>query len=166
MTLATVDRDGNPAARMVLLKGHEEGGFHFYTNYGSRKAADLAQAPRAALCFWWPSLERQVRISGAVEKLSSEKSLSYFASRPRGAQVGAIASKQSAVLESREELERSFAEVEKQHEGRNLQRPEHWGGYLVRPVRFEFWQGRSSRLHDRIEYVRKDQTWLRRRLSP
>jgi len=153
MTLATVTPEGAPDARIVLLKGLEEGGFAFYTNYASRKARQLAARPAACLVFQWSELERQVRIEGAVEKVSAAESDAYFASRPLGARLSAWASEQSAPVASRAALENSMEEARKRH-GDAPPRPPHWGGYRVIPSRLEFWQGRADRLHDRLLYTR------------
>ena len=168
MNLATVDAAGQPAARIVLLKGlpHDEA-FLFYTNYDSRKGQELAARPLAALTFFWPGLERQVRIEGRVEKVSEEESTAYFQSRPRSSQIGAWASPQSQPIESREALEAREHEVAARFEGQEpLPRPPHWGGYLLRPHRVEFWQGRPSRLHDRIVYEQHEGGWQLSRLAP
>ena len=166
MTLATADPYGKPSARIVLLKGFDENGFHFYTNYDSKKGHDLKQNPQAALVFFWPELERQVRIEGMVSKLDPQISTDYFHSRPKASQVGAAASPQSQVIESREALEQQVIELKKQYEDLEVPRPEHWGGYLVEPQRVEFWQGRPSRLHDRICYDLVDGVWIISRLAP
>ena len=170
MTLATADADGRPSARVVLLKGLDARGFVFYTNYRSRKGEDLTANPRAALAFWWEPLERQVRIEGDVERVAEEVSDAYFASRPRGSRLGAWASEQSRVVPSREALEARLEEVEEKYDDGHIPRPPHWGGYRVVPARFEFWQGRPNRLHDRLEYVPAggpDGTgWGIRRLAP
>ena len=169
MTLATAAADGTPSARIVLLKGLDERGFHFYTNYESRKGTDLSQNPHAALVFWWTPLERQVRIEGRVEQLPDEESTAYFHRRPRGAQLGAWASPQSHVVESREALEQNLEEVAAEYEDRDeIPRPAHWGGYVVRPTEIEFWQGRPNRLHDRLRYRRADteDDWTLERLAP
>jgi pyridoxamine 5'-phosphate oxidase len=166
MALATVGKDGTPDARMVLLKGFDEAGFVFYTNYNSRKAGELDRNPRAALLFYWPDLERQVRISGTSAKVSGTESDDYFESRPRGHQLGAWASNQSEPIASREDLERVAAETAARFEALPVTRPPHWGGYRVVPDVIEFWQGRQNRLHDRLEYVRTTDGWMRRRLSP
>lgn len=172
MTLATADAAGRPAARMVLLKELDARGFVFFTNYDSRKGRELAANPRAALLFWWAALERQVRIEGAVERTSREASEAYFRSRPRGSRLGALASPQSRPLASREELEARVAELaasypEGDGDGREIPRPEHWGGYRLVPDALEFWQGRDDRLHDRVLYRQDPEgTWTRTRLAP
>ena len=164
MTLATV-ADGQPSARIVLLKGVDAAGFVFFTNYDSRKGRELAAAPRAALLFFWPELERQVRIEGDVAKVSAPESDAYFASRPRASQIGAWASPQSRAIADRTVLERSYAEEEARY-AEGVPRPPHWGGYRLRPLTLEFWQGRPSRLHDRIVYRREGDTWHVQRLAP
>ena len=167
MTLATASADGVPSARTVLLKGFSERGFNFFTNYNSFKGRQLAENPKASLLFFWKELERQVRITGIVEKLSSEESNAYFQSRPRASQVGAVASPQSQVIESRQWLDEKYEEAIKQSENTDVQRPLHWGGYNVRPVIIEFWQGRPGRLHDRIQYtLLADGRWKIERLAP
>lgn len=166
MTLATADAEGAPSARVVLLKGWDERGFTFFTNYSSRKAADLDANPRAALCFYWQPLERQVRLEGAVERVSRAESEAYFRTRPPSAQVGAWVSHQSRVIASRAELEQRERELVERFAGKEVPVPDFWGGYRVVPQRFEFWQGRPSRLHDRIEYTRSPTGWERRRLCP
>lgn len=168
MTVSTVDPDGQPSARVVLLKGlPDDATFLFYTNYDSRKGRELAAQPRAALTFFWPGLERQVRVEGRVEKAPDTMSTDYFQSRPRGSQVGAWASPQSQPIADRETLEAREHEVEQQFAGQDpLPRPPHWGGYLLHPTRVEFWQGRPSRLHDRIVYEQAGDTWRRSRLAP
>ncbi|SMB99238.1 Pyridoxamine 5'-phosphate oxidase [Hymenobacter roseosalivarius DSM 11622] len=168
MTLATVGTDGQPTTRVVLLKGlPDDAGFLFYTNYDSRKGHELADHPQAALNFFWPGLERQVRVEGRVEKAPQTLSDQYFQSRPRASQVGAWASPQSQVIGSREELEQREQEIEQRFANENpLPRPPHWGGYLLHPQRIEFWQGRPSRLHDRIVYERVGNEWQRSRLAP
>ncbi len=168
MTLATSTFDGKPSARIVLLKGFDEQGFSFFTNYQSRKGKEFEQNPFAALVFWWIELERQVRIEGSIQKLTPAQSTDYFQSRPRGSQIGAWASPQSAVISSRDELEKQVKILEQQYAHTEvLPRPEHWGGYLVQPVLLEFWQGRPNRLHDRIQYrLQDDKTWKIERLAP
>jgi pyridoxamine 5'-phosphate oxidase len=166
MVLATADVAGRPSARVVLLKGYGPDGFVFYTNYGSRKAAELAANPRAELVFYWPPLHRQVRIAGAVAKVPAAESEDYFASRPRGAQLGAVASRQSAVVAGRAELEERYRRAEADYAGRPVPRPPGWGGYRLRPDEFEFWQGRENRLHDRLRYRRRSDGWVRERLAP
>ncbi|MBN3733720.1 pyridoxamine 5'-phosphate oxidase [Burkholderia sp. Tr-20390] len=168
MTLATVGADGRPSARIVLIKGVDERGFVFFTNYESRKGRDLAAHPQAALLFYWIELERQVRIEGRIEKTSAEESDRYFASRPLGSRIGAWASEQSAVIDSRATLEAQEKAVSERY-GDNPPRPPHWGGYRLVPDSIEFWQGRPSRLHDRLLYTRDAGTptgWSISRLSP
>jgi pyridoxamine 5'-phosphate oxidase len=167
-TISTVGAGGQPSARVVLLKGlPDEAGFLFYTNYESRKGQELTAHPLAALTFFWPGLERQVRVEGRVEKAPAEMSTAYFQSRPRGSQVGAWASPQSQVISSREELEQLEAAVLDRFGAQEpLPRPENWGGFLVVPHRIEFWQGRPSRLHDRIVYEREGSSWKLSRLAP
>jgi pyridoxamine 5'-phosphate oxidase len=167
MTLATATADGKPSARMVLLKQVDARGFVFYTNYESPKARNLETNPVAALLFFWPQLERQVRIEGSVSRVSAAESDEYFQTRPRESQIGAHASPQSEVIANRELLERRFAELEEIYLDRAVDRPSHWGGYLLTPARIEFWKGRPGRLHDRLLYERQaDGTWLRKRLAP
>lgn len=167
VTLATASADGVPTARTVLLKGFDERGFVFYTNYNSQKAAQLEENPRATLLFFWKELERQVRITGLVEKTSAEESDAYYHSRPEGSRLGAWASPQSSTIESREWLENKVSEMEKAFTNGNLNRPPHWGGYRVKPVIVEFWQGRPSRLHDRIQYsIQTGGNWKIERLAP
>jgi pyridoxamine 5'-phosphate oxidase len=169
MVLATADSDGRPSARTVLLKGLDAHGFVFYTNQQSRKADDLAANPYCALVFPWHAMERQVRVEGTVSKLPSDEVDAYFASRPRESQLGAWASQQSQPVESREELDLQYASYERQWpEGTEISTPYFWGGYLVRPHTFEFWQGRVGRLHDRLAYRRtsSDESWELVRLQP
>jgi pyridoxamine 5'-phosphate oxidase len=166
MTLATASSDGAPSARMVLLKGSDENGFVFYTGYGSRKAGELEENPRAALVIYWQRLGKQVRVEGSVERVSEAESATYFATRPRGSQLAAWASQQSHPLESREELERRYAELEREYEGRGIPLPPHWGGYRLRPDAIEFWEHRENRLHDRVRYTRAREGWKRELLAP
>lgn len=167
MTLATATVQGKPSARIVLLKGISKSGFTFFTNYESRKAGELAANPHAALCFLWKELERQVRIEGDVEKVSTTESNEYFRTRPANSRLGAWASVQSRPIESRELLERQMAEFRQRFPGEDIPRPENWGGYRLVPDAIEFWQGRPSRLHDRLCYTRHaDNAWNRQRLSP
>nr|BCX00362.1 MAG: pyridoxine/pyridoxamine 5'-phosphate oxidase [Bacteroidota bacterium] len=167
MALATATPDGRPSARMVLLKGLDSRGLVFYTNLESRKARELASNPRAALLFWWPELERQVRLEGPVEPVSDEEADAYFRTRPRSSRIGAWASPQSRPLKSRIELLRRVAEALARFPVGEVPRPPFWGGFRVRPESVEFWQGRPSRLHDRILYVRQeDGSWRRQRLAP
>jgi pyridoxamine 5'-phosphate oxidase len=165
MTLATADKSGRPSARIVLLKGVDPRGFVFYTNYESRKARELAENPQAAVVFMWKELERQVRIEGRIEKVSEAESDAYFQTRPLGSRIGAWASPQSRPIEDRGWLERRWAELGQQH-GEAPQRPAHWGGYRLLPESIEFWQGRTSRLHDRIVYRRENAAWKVFRLAP
>ena len=177
MTLATVGPDGRPAARMVLLKGADRRGLVFYSSYDGRKAAELRHQPAAALLFYWAELHRQIRVEGRVEQISAAESDAYFASRPRASNLSAMASAQSRPIDSREALEEAVATVERAWHGHELVRPENWGGYRLVPDVFEFWQGRQSRLHDRLRFSRAaggddgadggaDQGWTRQRLQP
>lgn len=166
MTLATASSDGIPAARIVLLKGYDEQGFVFFTNYESAKAQQLLNNPRAALVFFWKELERQVRISGRVEKVSAAESDAYFHSRPEGSRIGAWASPQSKVIEGREVIEGNVVKYATAFEGKEIPRPGHWGGFRVVPEQIEFWQGRSNRLHDRFQYTSENGTWKIERLAP
>jgi pyridoxamine 5'-phosphate oxidase len=166
MTVSTVDEHGRPSARFVLLRGLDERGFCFYTNYDSAKARQLARHPYAALTFGWLVLHRQVRVEGPVERLPEAESDAYFALRPRAARIGAWASPQSSVLGGRDELERSVAETEARFAGAEVPRPPQWGGFLVRPERVELWQGRRGRLHDRLRYERAGDGWRIERLAP
>ena len=166
MTLATSTADGVPSARVVLLKIGDDRGFAFFTNYNSRKGDELANNARAALVFFWPALERQVRVEGRVELTTEQESDEYFGSRPVNSRLGAWSSAQSAVLADRAALEREYAELAARYPDGNIPRPAHWGGYRVVPTVFEFWQGRPSRLHDRIRFRRAESGWVRDRLSP
>ena len=178
MTLATANAAGVPAARIVLLKGYNPNGFIFFTNYESDKGKNLAQNPKAALVFFWKELERQIRIEGTVEKVSAEESDRYFNSRPASSRIGAWASPQSAVIENRLVIEQNVERYSSIFANDSIERPDHWGGYIVKPTSIEFWQGRSSRLHDRIRYVlensaynaatdtRTDFNWKIERLAP
>jgi pyridoxamine 5'-phosphate oxidase len=167
MSLATATTDGKPSVRIVLLKGFDERGFAFFTNYDSEKGRQLEANPQAALGFYWVQLERQVRISGAVERTSREDSAAYFHSRPIGSRLGAWASKQSEVIDARQVLETRLAEMTERFEEGDIPLPPHWGGYRVKPDKIEFWQGRPNRLHDRFRYSRRpDGTWLIDRLAP
>jgi pyridoxamine 5'-phosphate oxidase len=165
MTLATADPSGRPSARTVLLKGFDENGFVFFTNYESRKGEELAVNPRASLLFFWPELERQVRIDGDVTRVDGAESDEYFRTRPLASRIGAWASPQSRVISGRAWLMARAAEMGIRH-GLNPDRPPHWGGFRVRPLAIEFWQGRPSRLHDRLLYTRTNDSWLRQRLAP
>lgn len=166
MTLATVDEDGQPAARVVLLKAVDAQGFVFFTNYESRKGRALDAGGRAALVFWWPLLSRQVRVEGRVERVSAAESDDYFATRPRESSLSAMASPQSRTIESRAWLSAQVAEMRQTWEGKPLERPVHWGGYRVVPHLVEFWQGRRDRLHDRLCYSSEGGTWKIMRLAP
>ncbi|WP_193199345.1 pyridoxamine 5'-phosphate oxidase [Nostoc sp. MG11] len=167
MTIATATPEGTPSARMVLLKDFDERGFVFFTNYNSHKGQELAENPQAALVFWWAELERQVRISGYVEKVSETESDQYFHSRPANSRLGAWVSNQSEVIKSRKVLEQRLQEFQSKYENQEIPRPSHWGGLRVIPSEIEFWQGRSSRLHDRLLYTRLDNnSWKIERLSP
>jgi pyridoxamine 5'-phosphate oxidase len=166
VALATADRSGRPSVRMVLLRAVDERGFVFHTNYNSRKARDLEENPRAAVCIHWHSLEEQIRVEGVVERLSNEESDAYFASRPRGSQLGAWASNQSAVLASRETLEREYREIERRYENQQVPRPSYWGGFRLVPHQIEFWFGRPDRLHDRLLYTKREGGWGIERLYP
>jgi pyridoxamine 5'-phosphate oxidase len=167
MTLATADTEGNPSARMVLLRGFDETGFVFYTNYDSRKGRELAANPKAALVFYWPELDRQIRIEGRVEPVSAEESDAYFQSRPRGSKLGAWASPQSQIIPNREILERRMEELMAKYLEDEVPRPPHWGGFRVIPHTIEFWQGQLNRLHDRLRYRQSEQgNWIIERLGP
>jgi pyridoxamine-phosphate oxidase len=167
LALATATKDGAPSVRMVLLKSADERGFAFFTGYASRKAGELDANPRAALLFHWDSLGRQVRIEGSVERVSPQESDDYFATRPRGAQLAASASRQSSVLSNRDEIDERVAELDSQYAGGDVPRPEHWGGYRLTPEMYEFWQHRDDRMHDRLCYRnRGGGGWTIERLSP
>ena len=166
VVVATATPDGSPSARAVLLRGFDHRGFVFFTDYRSRKAAELAANPRAALVWLWPPAERQVRVEGTVAVLAGAESDTYFAQRPRGHRLAAWASHQSSVIADRELLEVGIADLTARYEGSDVPRPPHWGGYLLRPVMFEFWQGRPNRVHDRLRYRLDGGAWLQDRLSP
>jgi pyridoxamine 5'-phosphate oxidase len=166
IALATATPDGAPSVRMVLLKGADEDGFVFFTGYGSRKGGELDANPRAALLFHWAPLRRQVRVEGAVERVGADESDAYFATRPRGAQLAAAASRQGRLLANRAQLDEAVAELAREYEGRDVPRPEHWGGYRVLPEAYEFWQHRDDRLHDRLRYSRDGDAWRLERLAP
>jgi pyridoxamine 5'-phosphate oxidase len=166
MTVSTVDGGGRPASRYVLLRGLDDRGLCFYTNYESAKGRALAAHPYAALTFGWVAIHRSVRVEGPVERLPDAESDAYFASRPRGAQLGAWASPQSTVIAGREQLDRALADAEERFAGADVPRPPHWGGFLVRPERVEFWEGRPNRLHDRVRYERDGDGWRIERLAP
>lgn len=165
-SLSTVGPDGAPSSRMLLLKGIAPDGFAFFTNYESRKGAELEANPRAAMLFFWSELHRQVRIEGRVERMADEESARYFATRPRGSRIGAWASRQSRPLSGRDELAREVKDIEQRFAGSDVPLPPFWGGYRLRPQRFEFWQGRADRLHDRIVFERAGDAWRKFRLSP
>lgn len=166
MTLSTVTAAGKPSARIVLLKGFDERGFVFFTNYESNKGEQLSANPFASLVFFWKELERQVRIDGSCEKVSDLESDDYFHSRPIGSQLGACASPQSRIIESRSIIENNIEKLQDQYKDMEIPRPAHWGGYRIVPDAIEFWQGRSSRLHDRIKYLKENQSWKIVRLAP
>jgi pyridoxamine 5'-phosphate oxidase len=166
MTLATATRDGRPSARFVLLKGYDEQGFQFFTNYNSQKGQELAQNPQAALVFYWLQFHRQIRIYGRVSKVSAAESEAYFKSRPPGSRLSALASNQSSVIENRAILEEKVAQLAAQYETDAIPVPPHWGGFLLEPEEFEFWQGRADRLHDRFRYRKVQEEWVIERLAP
>jgi pyridoxamine 5'-phosphate oxidase len=164
--LATADPNGRPSARIVLLRGVDERGFVFHTNYRSRKAREMEANPYASLCFHWPTLEEQIRVEGTVTRLPADESDAYFAGRPRGSQLGAWTSAQSEELASREQFDQEYAATEARFSGQDVPRPPFWGGYRLAPTQIEFWYGRTSRLHDRILYVKEGRDWTVRRLYP
>lgn len=167
MTVSTVGLDGFPRSRVVLLKGFNDNGFVFFTNYNSEKGKAIAANPKVSLSFFWPAMERQVIIKGIAEKTTAVLSDAYFQSRPEGSRLGAIASDQSNVLASREELENKLKQLEQDFQGKEITRPEHWGGYIVMPFEVEFWQGRANRLHDRIRFLKDNNgNWTISRLAP
>ena len=166
MTLATADAEGQPSARVVLLRGVDVRGYTFFTNFNSRKGRELDANPKAALCFHWITLDEQIRVEGYIERISEAESDAYFVSRPRGSQLGAWASDQSQTLPSRETLEERYREIERRFEGQAVPRPPFWGGYRVVPHRIEFWYGRPDRLHDRVVYIRENGGWTIERLYP
>lgn len=167
MTLATASKEGIPSARIVLLKGFDEKGFSFYTNYLSKKGKDLAKNPHASLVFFWPELQRQVRIDGKITKLSKEESEAYFNSRPFESRIGAISSPQSQVIPNRESIDVVYKNMVEKYQNKHVPKPAHWGGYLLSPLSIEFWQGRPSRLHDRMKYVLMEKgKWKIERLAP
>jgi len=168
MSLSTIDVDNCPSTRVVLLKEYSEEGFVFFTNYNSKKGISLSKNPKACLQFFWQSLERQIMIKANVEKISSKDSDEYFSSRPRGSQIGAIVSEQSSIIPSRDFLEKRLIEIENKFVNREVERPNHWGGYIAKPYEIEFWQGRPNRLHDRMLYTRvlDSKDWKIQRLAP
>ncbi len=166
MTLATADAAGNPLARIVLLKDYTNEGFVFFTNYNSRKGKELSENPRGCLLFFWKELERQVRIEGTIEKVDASESDAYFHSRPEGSRIGAWTSPQSSAIPDREFLENKYLELSESYRDQPIPRPDHWGGYIVKPAKIEFWQGRPSRLHDRILYTKQESGWKIERLAP
>lgn len=166
MTLSTLDTDGFPKGRVVLLKKYDENGFYFYTNYQSQKGKAIAKHPKVSLSFFWPNIERQVIIKGVAKKSSENDSENYFASRPKGSQLGAIVSEQSTVVPNRQVLEDELQALETEYEEKEVPRPANWGGYIVAPTEFEFWQGRPNRLHDRLRYRLEGIDWIIERLAP
>ena len=166
MVLSTVDAENKPGSRVVLLRNFSDSGFVFYSNYLSRKAIDLEKNPNACLNFFWPELERQVRINGKLKRQSAKESDEYFNARPRESKIGAWISKQSTILKNRKDLEDAFEAFQKKYDGKEIPRPEHWGGYVLMPNNIEFWQGRLNRLHDRIRYILENNSWKIERLYP
>ena len=166
MTVSTIGTDGFPKGRVVLLKRYDEHGFYFYTNYNSEKGQSLEQNNRVGISFYWARMERQVIIKGIAEKTSEVDSVNYFHSRPKGSQLGALVSHQSKPVESREILENNLMQLEREYADKEVPKPTEWGGYLVKPISMEFWQGRPNRLHDRIRYTLEDQEWVIERLAP
>ena len=166
MTLSTTNKDGKPSSRVVLLKGYDEDGFVFYTNYESRKGREIEENPYGSLNFYWPSQERQVRINGKLRKVSHSRSEKYFHSRPLRSQIAALASNQSGVIENRDALKKKFNELEKEFEGKDVPLPENWGGYRLEHRSVEFWQGRRDRMHDRFVYTKNGTIWQVERLAP
>jgi pyridoxamine 5'-phosphate oxidase len=166
VTLATATKDGKPSARVLLLKGYNKDGFIFYTNYGSRKGKEIEENNSGALLFFWPELEREIRIEGYIEKVSQKASEDYFKTRPYKSRVGAWASKQSSVIPGRSEIIKKFFKYLLKFHSKNIPLPNFWGGYILKPEVFEFWQGRANRLHDRIRYRKENSQWIKERLSP
>jgi len=166
MTLATLGEDGFPKSRIVLLKEYDQEGFVFYTNYESEKGISMTQHPQVGISFFWPSMERQVIIKGHVRKVTPERSDHYFSARPKDSQLGALVSDQSRVIENRQVIDNKMITLKAKYASQDVTRPSHWGGYLVAPVSIEFWQGRPSRLHDRIRYKLEEEKWIKERLAP
>ncbi|MAO07392.1 MAG: pyridoxamine 5'-phosphate oxidase [Alteromonas sp.] len=166
MTLNTIEEDGFPRGRIVLLKKYDENGFYFYTNYDSQKGKAIAANPNVSLSFFWPNAERQIIIKGNAKKTSEADSENYFSSRPKGSQLGALVSDQSSVIKNREVLEKELSLLEETYKNKEVPKPKNWGGFLVQPIEFEFWQGRPNRLHDRIRYRLNGVDWLIERLAP